>query len=181
VKNTSSRNVKIVERRPNVLCYKCKRKGVHEVYEVNDRRFDRMIHADNVCDLGESWGSYEEVLQRFSDRPRRSSSHSLDEYEALVSDMTRTSKLLDDARYKIIRQNVLNKLFKKDLFAMLNKSKTEQERMRSYEAIVANFVSVVEELHTKTYAGSGKSLQREFTKVLKNAGFWNGKELKLSD
>jgi hypothetical protein len=172
VTHKQKEKMKIIARRPNVLCYVCKQKGIHEVYEVNGKRYDRMIHPNNICDLGESWGSYEEVLQRFSDEPKRVSIHTLEEYEALVSDITRVSKLLDEPRYKIIRQNVLNKLFKKQLFVNLDKAKTEEQRLDSYEAIVNNFIAVVLELHTKTYAGSGKSLQRELVKVLKNAGFW---------
>jgi hypothetical protein len=165
--------MKIISRSANVLCYKCKQKGTHEVYELKGKKYDRMVHSDHICDLGESWGSYEDVLQRFSDNQKQTTEHTLEEFEALVEDITRTSKLLDDPRYKIIRQNVLNKLFKKQLFDNLKKARTEDQRVRCYAAITENFISVVLELHTKTYAGSGKSLQREFTKVLKNAGFWN--------
>lgn len=93
----------------------------------------------------------------------------IEAYEALIEDIVRVSKMLDQPRYKSVRSSILHRL----LFMLpVNTHKSKELQLQRYEQVVDNIIEVVHGLDDKKYAYSGRTIKPEFVKVLKNWGVW---------
>lgn len=179
-KISNEKQDEVISKTPNAECIKCDRTGTLEIIKIAEnthkepKMYGRIIHGKNdICHLGEYWGSYEDVLRRYSEpdqkRMKDKKPTTVEAYEALIEDIIRVSKILDQPRYKSVRSAILHRLF---FMLPVNSHKSKEWQLQQYAQIIDNIVKVVRSLDDKKYAYSGRSLKPEFVKVLKNGGVW---------